>query len=174
MIHTPVAGDLSGVVDVIVITIMVFCGTWKFGCKLTWGDTPGGKPTPIGFDVVDACPIDVDSVGGVVVVVLLPVDGIWEGNGAEVVPFGYTKVTVKLLTLLGLFGVLGGILITVNVAGWLRVTLIVGVDVGKVRPGVGEFGLILLSGVDWLGTGLDVTWSGVMDNGWFIPFVSLQ
>ena len=58
--------------------------------------------------------------------------------------------------------------------GWSSVTLIVGVGVGKLIPGVVDVGLIPLSGVvDW-GGGFDVTWPGVIVNGWFIPFSSTQ
>ena len=59
-------------------------------------------------------------------------------------------------------------------AGWSSVTLIFGVGVGKLIPGVVDVGLIPLSGVvDW-GGGFDVTWPGVIVNGWFIPFSSVQ
>ncbi len=59
-------------------------------------------------------------------------------------------------------------------AGWSSVTLIFGVGVGKLIPGVVDVGLIPLSGVVDSGGGFDVTWPGVIVNGWFIPFSSTQ
>ena len=73
------------------ITTVVFCGSWKFGGKSTWGDTFDGGT------IVVVVLLDVGSIGGgvpgngvvgvVVVVVVLP-DGMVEVNIGEVVPFG--------------------------------------------------------------------------------------
>ena len=67
---TPVGGLLSSV-DVMVITTVVFSGTWKFDGNSTWGELDDGGTTPLGV------------VGGVVAP-----DGGFDGNGSDLVPLG--------------------------------------------------------------------------------------
>ncbi len=45
---------------------------------------------------------------------------------------------------------------------------------GKLSPGVVDVGLISPCGVVWSYGGYDVTWSGWIVNGWFIPFSCVQ
>ncbi len=89
IVHTPVAGD-PPVVDVILITTIVPCGTWKIGGKFTCGETFDGRTTPLVLGVVvvsDVAPVDVDGVDGVVDVVVVG-ERIADENGCELVLFG--------------------------------------------------------------------------------------
>ena len=107
IIHTPV-GLFWSLVDVMVITTVVPCGTWKLGGKSTWGDTFDGRTSPLVLGVVvsDGRPegVVVVSDGTPEGVVVVPVDGIWEVYGANCVPFGKTKTTANWSTLVGWFG----------------------------------------------------------------------
>ncbi len=93
IVHTPVAGD-PPVVDVILITTIVPCGTWKIGGKFTCGETFDGRTTPLVLGVVvvsDVAPVDVDGVDGVVdgvVDVVVVGERIADENGCELVLFG--------------------------------------------------------------------------------------
>jgi hypothetical protein len=67
---------------VILITIMVASGTWKFGGRLTFAEASDGGTTVVVPGVVD-----IDD-GVVVDDAELLIDALVEGNGVEVVPSG--------------------------------------------------------------------------------------